>query len=95
MLKIGRDEFEVLVKYYQRLQNNLTIFVDRSNYELAAIAQVIEQKRQNLVTLEQMAQGREVTEAEPVAKVGGTFTAPPEIAQPVGAAPTNGAKVTP
>lgn len=90
MLRIAKDEFEEYVKLYQRLNGNLTTYVERSNYELAALAQVIEQKRQNLLTLDAMAQGAIVAQGDPVAKIGQTFTPPPEV-KPVGTTPANGA----
>jgi|SRR5271154_3304057 len=82
LFRVSRDEFEEYVKLYQRLNGNLTLYVERSNYELAALAQVIEQKRQNLVTLEQMVQGHAVEPGEPAAKIGQNFTPPPEVATP-------------
>jgi hypothetical protein len=93
LLRHGKDEFEAYVLHYQRLKANVDLFVERSNYELAALAQLIEQKRQNLITLEQMRHGHAVAPGDPVAKIGGNFTPPPEVKPtspngPNGKAPT-------
>lgn len=94
LLRHAKDEFEAYVHHYQRLKSNVDLFVERSNYELAALAQLIEQKRQNLISLDQMRQGQPVSSGEPVAKIGGNFQPPPEVAPPKPPSP-NGSKATP
>lgn len=86
LFKHEQVAFQKYVELYERLQGNLTMFVERSNHELAALALLIEQKRQNLVTLDQMRVGQAVPSAPPVSKAGQTFTPPPEITRPVGTA---------
>ena len=101
LFRHARDEFEAYVKHYQRLKNNMELFVERTNYELAGLASLIEQKRQNLMSLDAMRQGQVVPPGEPVSKIGQNFTPPPEVApsKPVGTKPAaapgpNGAKAT-
>ena len=96
LFRHAQGEFEAYVKHYQRLKNNVDLFVERSNHELANLALLIEQKRQNLLTLDQMRQGQAVPHAEPVSKVGQNFTPPPEVAAgPVRVVPpANGATPT-
>lgn len=94
LFRHARDEFETYVKQYQRLKSNMELLVERSNYELAGLASLIEQKRQNLVTLDAMRQGQAVPPGEPVSKIGGNFTPPPEV-KPVAQPGPNGSKASP
>lgn len=57
LLAVALQEREEYIKLYTRLQNNVTVFVDRSNFELAALAQVIQQKDQNIETLKKVEGG--------------------------------------
>jgi len=94
LFRHAQDEFQAYVAHYQRLKSNMDLFVERTNYELAALASLIEQKRQNLVSLDAMRQGQAVPPGEPVSKIGQTFTPPPEVA-PKPAPGPNGSKATP
>jgi hypothetical protein len=94
LFKHEQVAFEKYIELYERLQKNLTLYVERSNFELAGLAMLIEQKRQNLLTLDQMRGGHAVMPGPPVSKVGQTFTPPPEItriSEPVGAPNGKGA----
>lgn len=83
LLPIAVREREEYVKLYTRLQNNITQFVDRSNYELAALALVIRQKDENIATLQKMAEGYFVAPTPPVtAAPAPAATAPAEAAPP-------------
>lgn len=66
LLPIAIREREEYVKLYTRLQNNVTQFVDRSNHELAALALAIQQKTENIVTLQKMVDGYFVAPTPPV-----------------------------
>lgn len=73
LLQIATQEREQYIKLYTRLQSNLTLFVDRSNHELAALALAIQQKEQNIQTLQKMVEGYMVAPAPPVSAEGQTF----------------------
>jgi hypothetical protein len=66
MLDIAIQEREEYIKLYTRLQNNVTVYVDRSNFELAALAQLIQQKDQNIETLKKSSEGYFVPPTPPV-----------------------------
>jgi hypothetical protein len=94
LLRHEQVAFQKYVELYERLRTNTELYVERSNHELAALGLLIEQKRQNLISLDAMRQGKAVPPGPPVTQVGQNFTPPPEVAKPVGAVPQNGAKGT-
>ena len=85
--------FAKYVELYERLRTNLELFVERSNHELAALGLLIEQKRQNLISLEAMRQGKAVPPGPPATQIGQNFTPPPEVNKSVGVSP-NGVKAS-
>lgn len=73
LLNIARQERLEYIKLYTRLQTNVTVFVDRSNHELAALALTIRQKEQNIENLEKIAEGYMVKPGPAVIAEGQTF----------------------
>lgn len=83
LLAIALDEQAEFQKLYARTENNVRVFVERTNYELAALARVIQQKQENIDTLKKMVQGYFVAPSPPVISVAenqtpATVPAPPE-----------------
>jgi hypothetical protein len=82
LLEIAVEEHNQYVKAYNRLRDNVATFVDRSNHELATLAMAIAQKQQNIETLRQMAEGKEVTPGPPVIAKGQVPAPQPPQAPP-------------
>lgn len=57
LLEVALVELSDCQKTYARIENNVRIFVDRTNHELAALALVIQQKVENVETLKKMVAG--------------------------------------
>lgn len=57
LLAVAIADREEYVKVAHRLENNLRVFVERSNYELASLARTIAQKDENIATLKKMVDG--------------------------------------
>ena len=97
LLRIAVQERAEYVKLFARLQNNVTMFVDRSNHELAALALAIRQKDENIATLAKAADGYFVEPKPPITAVGQAFEAPGDLptSSPSDAAARAGAAATP
>jgi hypothetical protein len=96
LLSIAIADREDMVKRFTLLENNLRTFVERSNYELAAMARVIQQKDENIATLKKMVGGYFVEPTAPVIARDGKEP-PPEISKETPKEPIkeNGASNTP
>lgn len=57
LLDVALTELAEDQKAYTRIENNVRIFVDRTNHEMAALALVIQQKIQNVETLKKIVAG--------------------------------------
>lgn len=66
LLPVAIADREEYVKLAMRLENNMRVFLERSNYELAALARVIAQKDENIATLKTMAGGFFVEPTAPI-----------------------------
>jgi len=83
LLRVALEERSLFIKAYERLQNNVTVFVDRSNHELLNLARLIMQKEQNIESLQRMAQGQMLNPQErPVTAEGAAPAPPPAQQQP-------------
>lgn len=80
-MRVALEERSQHIKAYERLQNNISLFVDRTNHELAALALLIKQKEQNIESLQRMANGQVLNPGERPAISNETAPPPPPPSQ--------------
>lgn len=90
LLEIALTELAEDQKAYQRIENNVRIFVDRTNHELAALHLVIQQKMENVETLKRIVAGYFVKPEPAAISNQKTPAAPQEPSPPAEEPKTNG-----